>query len=25
MNADFPDTCVFCDLGKGFQCERQYA
>ncbi len=24
MNADFPDTCVFCDLGKGFQCERQY-
>ncbi len=25
MNADFPDTCVFCDLGKGFQCERQHA
>ena len=25
MNADFPDTCVFCDLGKGFQCDRQYA
>ncbi len=24
MNADFPDTCVFCDLGKGFQCERQH-
>jgi bidirectional [NiFe] hydrogenase diaphorase subunit len=25
MNADFPDTCVYCDLGKGFQCERQHA
>jgi NADH dehydrogenase/NADH:ubiquinone oxidoreductase subunit G len=24
MNADFPDTCVSCDLGKGFQCTRQY-
>ncbi len=24
MNVDFPDTCVFCDLGKGFQCTRQH-
>jgi len=23
MNATVPDTCVLCDLGKGFQCARQ--
>ncbi len=23
MNENMPDTCVFCDLGKGFQCSRQ--
>jgi hypothetical protein len=22
MNEDIGDTCVFCDLGKGFQCGR---
>ena len=22
MNEDFPDTCVQCDLGKGFGCSR---
>jgi NADH dehydrogenase/NADH:ubiquinone oxidoreductase subunit G len=23
MNVGFPDTCVNCELGKGFQCTRQ--
>ena len=23
MNENFPDTCVQCDLGKGFDCVRQ--
>jgi bidirectional [NiFe] hydrogenase diaphorase subunit len=23
MNENIPDSCVWCDLGKGFQCARQ--
>jgi ferredoxin len=23
MNEGFPDTCVLCELGKGFDCRRR--